>query len=170
MKEVRNASLYKDDEISFELVSTEHGQKPLLYYPEASGVLPIENINGRAYVWLVRQYRLSMNGLSLEIPAGKTKKDETPLDCAKRELAEEANLAARHYQKLVEYYPAVGISTEIIHLYMAKDLSEKKLQHDNDESFEIEKISFGELESLIKNQKVLDGKTILAYQIAKDLI
>ena len=56
-------------------------------HPGAAAVLPILP-DGR--VILVRQYRYPVQRVTLEIPAGKLDSpDENPLDCAKRELAEE---------------------------------------------------------------------------------
>ncbi|HRP70733.1 MAG TPA: NUDIX hydrolase [Turneriella sp.] len=157
--------LYRDKEIAFTLVKTRFGEKPLVEYPAAAGILAVEP--GRLkkkFLWLIEQYRLGSGAKSWEIPAGKKKKQETILQCAKRELAEEAGLKARFWKKGIHYHPAIGISTEILHLFIARQLSPQEIPHDEDEIFSNKKaFSLAELKRMIKSHKITDGKTLLAY-------
>ena len=47
----------------------------------------------------MRQYRYALDRELIEIPAGKLEKGEDPLEAAKRELGEEAGLAAAEYRE-----------------------------------------------------------------------
>ncbi len=156
--------LYRDKEISFTLVKTKFGEKPLLQYPHAAAIMAVEKLRSKKlYLWLVEQYRLGSGAKSWEIPAGKKKNNETILQCAKRELAEEAGFAARHWKKQLQYHPAISFSTEVLHLFAARQLSEATAQHDDDEVFSNKKaFSQSELSRMVKNGKISDGKTLLA--------
>jgi ADP-ribose pyrophosphatase len=52
---------------------------------------------------LVRQYRLFVNGLSFEIPAGRVDEDESPEDAAARECFEETGVACGDLRPLISY-------------------------------------------------------------------
>src|SRR6516164_10934909 len=64
----------------------------------AVGVLPIDE-QGR--VWLVGQYRYTLDVYSWEIPEGSGAPGETWEDTARRELREETGLCAGHLEFLV---------------------------------------------------------------------
>ncbi|MFZ5627701.1 MAG: NUDIX domain-containing protein [Spirochaetota bacterium] len=163
--------LYRDKEIAFTLVKTRFGDKPLLQYPHAAGILPVEKIrSGKKFLWLVEQYRLGSGAKSWEIPAGKKKNNETILQCAKRELAEEAGFAARHWKKHLQYHPAISFSTEVLHLFTARNLSEATAEHDDDEVFSNKKaFSQAELNRMVRNHRITDSKTLLALWIFEKL-
>ncbi|MFO1470509.1 MAG: NUDIX hydrolase [Turneriella sp.] len=156
--------LYRDKEIAFTLVKTRFGEKPLLQYPHAAGILPVEKLKSRKqYLWLIEQYRLGSGAKSWEIPAGKKKNNESILQCAKRELAEEAGFAARHWKKCLQYHPAISFSTEVLHLFSARTLSEAVADHDDDEVFSNKKaFSLNELQRMVRTHKITDSKTLLA--------
>ena len=69
--------------------------------------------DGRVY--LVRQFRYAFGQEIWELPAGKLEPGEDPLEAAKRELGEEAGLAADHWQDLHPVWPTVGYCNEIIY-------------------------------------------------------
>lgn len=92
----------------------------VLEHPGAALVLAVDDDER---VCLVRQYRHPGAGTFLELPAGLCDVDgEDPVETAKRELAEEAGLAAERWQHLLTTYPSVGISAERHHLYLARGL------------------------------------------------
>ena len=57
-----------------------------------------------SYVLLVRQYRLLINDVSLEIPGGKVDKGETPEKSAIRECHEETGVECKNLKYLLNYY------------------------------------------------------------------
>src|ERR1700712_949568 len=64
----------------------------------AVGVIPLDE---KGNIWLVGQYRFTLNQYSWEIPEGGGRMDENPLDAAKRELLEETGLVAREWTKIM---------------------------------------------------------------------
>ena len=117
----------------------------------------------------MRQYRKAIEAHTLEIPAGKLDHDgESPLEAAKRELEEEAQLSATEWKKVVDLVPTPGYCNEKIHLYEAKGI-----QHltdaaplDEDEFVSIEWIPVEEVIQKIHNGEITDAKTIIAVQYA----
>lgn len=76
-------------------------------------------------VFLVKQYRHPVRTECWEPVAGLLDEaDEHPLDAAKRELLEEADLTARTWHTLVDYFPSAGGSSEGIRVYLARDVAE----------------------------------------------
>src|SRR3954465_2974267 len=70
----------------------------------------------------------------LELPAGKLDEEgESPLDAAKRELAEEIGKGARTWQPLTTYYSSAGFSDEEVHIYLATDLYDEQAETNENE-------------------------------------
>jgi 8-oxo-dGTP pyrophosphatase MutT (NUDIX family) len=94
----------------------------VLEHPGASVVLAAD-AQGR--VCLLRQYRHAAGGWFIELPAGLCDVEgEDPLVVAQRELREEAGLVAEEWTRLGATYSSPGISTELVHLYLARGLTE----------------------------------------------
>ncbi|MDO5722097.1 MAG: NUDIX hydrolase [Actinomycetaceae bacterium] len=76
-------------------------------------------------VALIDQYRHPVQAKLWEIPAGLLDiEGEDPLQAAKRELWEEANLEAASWQVLVDYFTSPGGSTEGLRIYLAREVAE----------------------------------------------
>jgi len=89
------------------------------------GAVCIAAVDDEGRVVLVRQYRHPVGGYLWELPAGLRDADgEPPLETAKRELAEEAGLAAEHWSLLVTSYSTPGFCDEQVLVYLAEGLSD----------------------------------------------
>ncbi len=126
--------------------------------PEASVMVPITDTGE---IIMIKQYRPPVNKIFLELPAGKLDKDETPEQTANRELQEEIGMKAGKLTKICDSYTAPGYSTERLHFYTAHDLTECKLPEDELEAIEVKHFSLERLLQMIKNRKIVDGKTVL---------
>ena len=74
---------------------------------------------------LLRQYRHPVGEHMWEVPAGLLDVDgEAPVDAARRELAEEVQLAADRWSLLTTHHPSPGFCDEKVLLYLAEGLSE----------------------------------------------
>ncbi|RME93703.1 MAG: NUDIX hydrolase [Candidatus Hydrogenedentota bacterium] len=135
--------------------------KPLVEYPEAAGIIAIEDEK----LIMVRQFRNGCSCETLEIPAGKKDPSESLLQCAHRELYEETGYKAKGMKKLFSYYPAIGISTEKLTLFLAKDVYYVNEGNDPDKDIsKVEKISLSMLEKMLHKNEIIDSKTLLAVQ------
>jgi 8-oxo-dGDP phosphatase len=89
------------------------------------GAVAIAAVDDEGRVVLVRQYRHPVGGYLWELPAGLRDADgEPPLETAKRELAEEARLAAERWSLLTTSYSTPGFCDEQVLIYLAEGLSE----------------------------------------------
>jgi len=118
---------------------------------------------------LVRQYRYTLEKLTLEIPAGKMDKgdSETPLQAIQRELKEETGYTASEWISLGEIYPTTGIMDEIIYLYLARGLSSGEQALSDFELINVERVSLDALRRMIDDGTINDGKTLCAYARAQ---
>jgi nudix-type nucleoside diphosphatase (YffH/AdpP family) len=105
----------------------------------------------------------------LEIPAGKIDAGESPEKTAIREIEEETGYRLKHsdLQPLLSCYASPGYSSEKFHLFFAlvsdKDkVSESYGLEEENEYIKIVEIKVKDLESLIRQGKILDTKTNLA--------
>lgn len=129
-------------------------------HPGASAVVPLYE-NGDTV--LVRQYRYAPGRTFLEVPAGKLDiEGESPAEVANRELEEEAGLVAGTVEALGSFYPCIGYSDEIIHLFLARDLREGVKQPSHGEFIEVERMPLTEAVNLARSGQLADMKSIVA--------
>ena len=134
---------------------------------EHGGAACILPVGADGAVYLVRQFRYPFNREVLEAPAGKLEPGEIVSDAANRELEEETGFRAQELVYLGEFLPSVAYLTEIIHLYLARGLTEEKQHLDEDEFLNIESYPFDRVVEMIARGDISDGKTIAAVFKAK---
>jgi ADP-ribose pyrophosphatase len=112
------------------------------------------------HVWLVRQPREAILRYTLELPAGKLDVEgESPLQTARRELAEEIGREADHWEQIVSYHPSTGYSDEVVHLFAATGLHASDAEPDPGERIEIVRWPLSDLDGAIA--ATTDAKTLL---------
>lgn len=110
-----------------EKVTVVPGQDPVLRqwvkHPGAVAVVAIRGEAGREQVLLERQYRHPVRAYLWEIPAGLLDVEgEDYVQAAKRELAEEVDLAASRWDVLVDYFNSPGGMNESLRIFLARDV------------------------------------------------
>lgn len=95
-------------------------RRDVLRHPGASAVVALDEDER---VLMIRQYRHATGCELWELPAGLLDvPGEHPLDAARRELAEEADLKADRWDLLVDFYATPGSSDETVRLFLARDV------------------------------------------------
>lgn len=122
-------------------------------------------INDKDEIVLERQYRHPVNRIMIEIPAGKTEKDEDSLTSAKREFLEETGYSAKTWIQLGTCFPCIGYSNEAITYFLAKDLTLGQQKLDQGEFLEVFTIPFSEALRLIYNNTINDSKTVTGIML-----
>jgi ADP-ribose pyrophosphatase len=88
------------------------------------GAVAVVAVDGEDRVVLIRQYRHPVVRALWELPAGLLDVAGEPAEqTARRELFEEAHLAAAHWDLLVDLNSSPGFSTEAIRVFLARGLS-----------------------------------------------
>ena len=120
-------------------------------------------VDTRKRILLVRQYRVPARAYLWELPAGKLDAGETPLQAARRELIEETGYRAKHWKKLVTFYPSPGFVAEKMTIFLATGLTAGEATPMGDERIETRWFTANEIERAIRSGKIVDGKTMLGY-------
>ena len=127
-------------------------------HPGAAAVVAVDDSDR---VCLVRQYRHGVEDFLWEIPAGKLDSGEPPQVCAVRELKEETGVEAERWTSLGLFIPAPGLLSEIIHIYLARDLRVGAASPDADEELELKWMPIKDALDHILRGAWNDGKTAL---------
>lgn len=136
--------------------------REVVVHPGGAAVLPVFS-NGD--VLLVEQFRYPMRQSLLELPAGKIDPGETPEETAARELEEEVGFRAGRLEKLAAFYTTPGFCNELLHLYLARDLKPGRRAGDEDEELSVHRYSPVQLETLIRQGKIVDAKTLIGLHL-----
>ncbi|SMG50110.1 ADP-ribose pyrophosphatase [Agreia pratensis] len=109
-------------------------------FVDHTGAVAVLAIDDEDRILLIKQYRHPVRSREWEIPAGLLDvADEDPLEAAKRELAEEVDLAAASWSVLSDYVTTPGGNNEAIRVYLARQLSDTEAFAREDEEADIEK-------------------------------
>ena len=129
---------------------------------EHSGGVSVLAENEEGKVLLIKQYRYPVDQVIYEIPAGKLEPDENIVECAGRELREETGYTAQKFNKLFEFFPTPGYSTETIYIYRAENLKFVGRDLEEGEYIEVVPKTKSELRELFQAGQIKDSKTLIA--------
>ena len=168
---VKKEYMFRGEVINLRLdtVTTPGGNtatREIVEHPGGVCVVPIDENGNVVMEW---QYRRPFDCNVFEIPAGKLIVGEDPLECGKRELEEETGLCARKYTYMGKMLPTPGFCGEILHMYLAQELYEGKINRDEDEFMEIVRVPLDELVDKVLSGEIIDGKTALALMKANEM-
>jgi ADP-ribose pyrophosphatase len=120
-------------------------------------------VDEKKRILLVRQYRLPAEKFLWELPAGRLDPGETPLQTAKRELAEETGYKARKWTKLATFWVSPGYVQERMTIFVAEDLKEGAATPMEDERIEVGWFTRRQVASMIDDGSIQDAKTIIGF-------
>jgi ADP-ribose pyrophosphatase len=136
-------------------------------HPGGSVVVPMLNDGN---ILMVRQFRYPMKKHLLELPAGKLDAGEDPAVCAARELEEETGYVAGSLRKLTAIYTSPGFCSELLHIYLANDLSKSPRGQQLEEGeldLTVEQIPLKHAVEMIEKGEIVDSKTICGILLAE---
>jgi ADP-ribose pyrophosphatase len=129
----------------------------VIRHPGASLVVPLDGDR----VTLIRQFRHAAGGWLWECPAGTLNPGETPEQCARREVVEEAGVEAGRLDHAGFIFTAPGFCDEKIHIFIARDLRPAPSHHDVDEVItEVRAVPYHDCVAMIGRGEIHDAKTI----------
>lgn len=141
-------------------------QRDIVAHPGAVAIVALDPDDA---VLMVRRFRLAAGRTLLEIPAGTLDRVaggaiEDPDLAAPRELEEETGFRAGSWEHLGAFWTAPGFATELMHLYLARDLvpaHENRLDPDDGEHLELQHVPWREAVSMAEGGRIADAKTLV---------
>ena len=128
---------------------------------EHHGGVTVLPIDADGAVLFVSQYRHAIGRDLLELPAGTLHEGEEPEACAQRELQEETGYRAGSIELLGGFYSAPGYSTEHVSAYLGTDLTESRLEGDED-AIDVVRVPFEDALHMVARGEIEDAKTLAA--------
>ncbi|HBG4746805.1 TPA: NUDIX hydrolase [Clostridioides difficile] len=136
---------------------------------EVGGAVGIVAITDDNKVVLVKQFRKPIEKPIFEIPAGKLEKNESPKECAERELKEETGYSAKNIKLIHKFFTSAGFSNEIMFVYLATGLTPGENNLDADEFLDVYEIELEEAYNMVLKNDVEDAKTSIGLLLVKDM-
>lgn len=151
----------KDIEIEFDHKKVTY---QILEKPDTSLIVPI---NERDELILVREYFYAIDEYQLGLPKGKIDKGHDDLTTANKELQEEIGFKAGKLERLGTLTMSPGYLTQKTHIFLARELTESKLEGDEEEILEVSYYPFDKFEELIDQGELTEARMIAALYLAK---
>lgn len=144
------------------------GELEMLRHPGASAVLPfLDDPQGAdPRVLLIRQFRHATGDYLWEIPAGRRDSGEDPAATAHRELREETGYTCDRLEKLTQIWTTPGFTDEVIHLYLAADLTPGDNALEPDEVLAVHPRYWSEVVEMVRTGVITDCKSTVAILYA----
>lgn len=139
----------------------------VIRHPGAAAIVAIDR---DGTVAMLSQWRHAIGAWLWEIPAGCRNPNEDAAACARRELGEEAGLAAVRWDHLGAIVTIPSFCDERIELFLARELSPGRGTLDRDEVITVKRVAFSETFAMIDRGEIVDAKTITALYRARDFI
>ena len=153
--------IYRDD------VLLSNGRTSVREVAEHPGGVAIVALDENDNVLTVKQYRYVFSRVLEEIPAGKLERGEDPDEAALRELREETGATPKRMTNLGKLLVSPGCYSEVLHLFLARNLHMGEQHLDPGELLHVERIPFDEMVHRCLDGEIEDAKTVAAVLKAK---
>jgi ADP-ribose pyrophosphatase len=151
-------------EEEYQLIKGHKAKVVRIVETDAVVILPLTD-SGK--IILERQYRPSIKKTLYELPAGHIRKGENKKEAVRRELGEETGYTAEDVSVMFHSYPTPGNNVAMHHFYLARGLSKGKKHQDEDEVISNAFVSIAEAINMVRDNKIIDTKTIAALAYYK---
>ncbi|CZR96544.1 MULTISPECIES: NUDIX hydrolase [unclassified Clostridioides] len=136
---------------------------------EVGGAVGIVAVTDDNKIVLVKQFRKPIEKPIFEIPAGKLEKNESPKECAERELKEETGYSAKNIKLIHKFFTSAGFSNEIMFVYLATGLTPGENNLDADEFLDVYEVELEEAYNMVLKNEIEDAKTSIGLLLVKDM-
>lgn len=154
---VHRSYLFEVQRLTLQLPDGKQMDRDLIHHRGAALVLPVL-MDGS--IVMIRNYRYAAAGYLWELPCGTLEEGEEIAVCAARELAEESGYTAGRIEKLGEFYSCPGYSDEVIHAFLATDLTKGEQNLEGYEDITVEVLLDAEVRRMAAADEIHDGKTL----------
>ena len=149
-----------------ELADGKRAAREMVRHPGAVAIVALAPDD---QVVMIRQYRHAAGEVLWELPAGVLEPGEDRAACARRELTEETGYAAGEMAPLLSTLPSPGFSSEIIHLFLARELRQVGRSIQPDERIEVHLLPFDEAVAMVLRGEVRNGAAICGLLAVAEL-
>jgi ADP-ribose pyrophosphatase len=124
----------------------------------ALGIIPIDEHNN---IWLVGQYRYTIEEYSWEIPMGGGPLTEDIISAAQRELKEETGMKAAKWQEVMRIHTSNSVTDEVGYVFLAEELTagERRLE-ESEADLKLLKLPFIEALEMVIKGKITDSISV----------
>ncbi|MDQ7842916.1 MAG: NUDIX hydrolase [Armatimonadota bacterium] len=147
-------------------VETSDGRRRVREIVEHRGAVAAVPLLPDGSVLLVRQHREAAGGSLLEIPAGTVEPGEDPETALQRELAEEIGMRAGRLTRLTSFLPSPGFLTEVVHVYLARDLAPDRRQAE-EEDLEVVRLPLERARAMVASGEIRDAKSVIGLLLSE---
>lgn len=130
----------------------------------AVGVVPLD---AQGNVYLVKQFRYTLNAYSLEIPEGGSPLGESLLETAQRELKEETGLHAEQWEHLLNLHTSNSVTDESGAIYLARQLTQGEAALDPTEDIEVLCVPLQQAIAWVFSGQITDSLTVMGLLAAQ---
>lgn len=135
------------------------------YYVDMPGSAAAIPLFDDGTTMLVRVHRYLLGRDLWEFPIGGMKAGEDPLAVARKELAEEAGLAAADWTALGSFAPYKGVSTERCWFFCARGLAAVPQRLEASERITTHRLPLAAARELVVGQEVGDGQSMAGLML-----
>ncbi|SNS91589.1 NUDIX domain-containing protein [Granulicella rosea] len=132
-------------------------------------IIPLETTPEGEFVYLIEQYRYTVQGRYLEFPQGGWETAEiVPEELARGELAEETGLTAETMVQLGTHWIAYGVMHQKHHVFLAEGLRHGETDPDPEEhDLVLHRVPVREFEDMVLDSRIMDNCTVAAWGLYK---
>ncbi|WP_067620834.1 NUDIX domain-containing protein [Alicyclobacillus acidiphilus] len=110
---------------------------------------------------LLEEFVFPLGVTTLQIPSGQYRDGESPLAAAKRELAEETGIAAANWIDLGKFALSGGISTQMSHVFLARELSYGESHLEETEQIVVRKVPLCDAIDMCMTSHIVDSVSLV---------
>ncbi|MBQ9004863.1 MAG: NUDIX hydrolase [Atopobiaceae bacterium] len=155
-------NIFRISQLDVEQPDGTPGVRDIVWHHGGAGVAAVRD----GKLCLVKQWRVALDRMTLEIPAGKIDAGEDPAVCAARELAEETGLVAESLEFVASSAGAPGFTNERTRIFLAHGLSTHPAHPDPDEFVDVLWVPVEDVIAASRLGVIKDAKTIIAAYAA----
>jgi len=118
----------------------------------------------------VRQFRPGIGRISLELPGGRIRPGEVPVDAARREMEAETGYRPKKLELIARFFTAPGYSSEEVHCYACEQMGPGKMSYDESEELSVEFLAYSDAVEAVRRGEMVDARSIIALMRWGDLL
>ena len=162
VRTIHRGRVFSVEEVRYRTEGGAELLRDVVRHPGAVTVIPVL---GDGRLVMIRNWRVAVGGWLDEFCAGKLEPGEDPAVAAARELEEETGHAAGAVRKVGTFFTSPGFADERMHVFEATDLRAVPRRLEEGERIEVVVRTVAEVERMVQDGSIQDGKTIGAFAI-----